>query len=120
VSDRLAALAMRADVRENILARTRAIVRANLPPLEEWIASHPYFRYIRPVAGAIAYVRYDLPVPSRELIERIRLEQSVLLVPASMFGLKKGIRFGFGYDIEYTLKGLARVDATLAAVSDGS
>jgi hypothetical protein len=44
----------------------------------------------------------------------------VLLVPGSMFGLKKGIRFGFGYDIEHTLKGLARVDGTLAAIAAGS
>jgi aspartate/methionine/tyrosine aminotransferase len=120
VSDRLTALAMRPDVRENILARTRAIVRANLPSLEDWIAAHPYFRYVRPIAGAIVYAKYDLPVASEDLVERIRLEQSVLLVPGSMFGLKKGIRFGFGYDIEHTLKGLARVDGTLAAVAAGS
>jgi aspartate/methionine/tyrosine aminotransferase len=117
ISDRLTALAMRPDVRENILTRTRAIVRANLPHLEGWIASHPYFSYARPVAGAIVYTTYDLPVPSEELVERIRLEQSVLLVPGAMFGLKKGIRFGCGYDIEHTLKGLARVDATLAEVA---
>ena len=120
VSDRLTALAMRPDVRENILARTRAIVRANLPPLEGWIQAHPYFRYVRPIAGAIVYVKYDLPVASADLVERIRLDQSVLLVPGSMFGLKKGIRFGFGYDVEHTLKGLARVDATLAEVAQGA
>jgi aspartate/methionine/tyrosine aminotransferase len=116
VSDRLTALAMRPDVRENILVRTRAIIRANLPPLEGWIASHPSFRYVRPIAGAIVYVKYDLPIASADLVERIRLDQSVLLVPGSMFGLKKGIRFGFGYDIEHTLKGLARVDATLQTI----
>jgi hypothetical protein len=38
----------------------------------------------------------------------------VLLVPGSMFGLKRGLRFGFGYDIEHTMKGLARVDDVLA------
>jgi len=120
VSDRLTALAMRPDVRENIIARTRAIIRSNLPALEDWIGAHPYFRYVRPVAGAIVYAKYDLPVRSDELVERIRLEQSVLLVPGTMFGLKKGIRFGFGYDIEHTLKGLGRVDATLAAVAAGA
>ena len=31
-----------------------------------------------------------------------------------MFGIGKGIRFGFGYDIGHTLEGLARVDETLA------
>jgi aspartate/methionine/tyrosine aminotransferase len=120
VSDRLTALAMRPDVRENILARTRAIIRANLPPLEGWIQAHPSFRYVRPIAGAIVYVKYDLPIASADLVDRIRLDQSVLLVPGSMFGLKKGIRFGFGYDVEHTLKGLARVDATLAEVAQGA
>ena len=115
VSDRLAAFAMMPQVRENILARTRAIIRANLPPLEGWIAAHPSFTYARPVAGAIAYVKVDLPIRSTsELVDRIRQEQSVLLVSGEMFGLKKGIRIGFGFDIEHTLKGLARADETLA------
>ncbi len=116
VSDRLAAFAMQPDVRENILQRTRAIMRANLPTLEAWIATHPSFSYVRPEAGAIAYVRTGLPIRSRDLVERIREERSVLLVPGEHFGLKKGIRFGFGFDIEHTMKGLARVDETLAAV----
>jgi aspartate/methionine/tyrosine aminotransferase len=115
ISDALAALAMRPDVRENILIRTRAIIRANLPPLETWLASHgELFGGVRPVAGAIRYATYDLPVGSRRLVDRIRDEVSVLLVPGKMFGLGKGIRFGFGYDIEHTLKGLARVDEVLA------
>jgi aspartate/methionine/tyrosine aminotransferase len=117
LSDRLAGLAMQPAARELVLARTRKIIRANLPPLEEWIASHGgVFRYARPEAGAIAYVKYDLPIRSTALIDRIREEQSVLLVPGDMFGVGKGIRFGFGFDIERTLKGLAKVDEVLRAV----
>ncbi|HEX6844110.1 MAG TPA: aminotransferase class I/II-fold pyridoxal phosphate-dependent enzyme [Actinomycetota bacterium] len=119
LSDRLAAFAMQPAVRENILTRTRAIIRANLPPLEAWIATHPGFRYARPVAGAIAFVKEDTSLGSAELVERIREERSVLLVPGPMFGLKRGIRLGFGFDVEHTLKGLARVDETLAAVAAG-
>jgi len=117
LSDRLAGFAVHPDVRERIFERTRSIVRTNLPHLEEWIARHPYLGYVRPVAGAIAYARYDLPISSTALVERIRQEQSVLLVPGDMFGLKKGLRFGFGYDVEHTLKGLARVDDTLSAIA---
>ena len=114
LSDRLAAIAMEPERRERILERTRGIIRDHLPHLEEWIHTHEnIFSYVRPVAGAIAYVEYDLPVESSDLIERIRREQSVLLVPGEMFGLGKGIRFGFGYDIEHTLKGLAKVDEVL-------
>jgi aspartate/methionine/tyrosine aminotransferase len=111
ISDKLAAFAMEPAVRENILARTRAIIRANLPQLEVWIRQlGDAFSYARPVAGAIAYVKYDLPVGSTELLDRVREERSVLLVPGDMFGLGKGIRFGFGYDIEHTMKGLARAE----------
>ena len=116
LGDALCAIAMEPAVREQVLARTRARIRANLPRLEEWIHSHDdIFAYVRPAAGAIAYVKYDLPVKSSKLIDRIRAEQSVLLVPGDMFGLGKGIRFGFGFDIEQTMKGLARVDEVLAA-----
>jgi aspartate/methionine/tyrosine aminotransferase len=115
LADRLAGVAMQPDVRERIFARTRSIIRANLPRLEEWLLTHPAFRYAKPHAGAIAYVTYDGSLGSEELIERIREEQSVLLVPGVMFGGGRGIRFGFGYDIEHTMKGLERVDVTLAS-----
>ena len=61
-------------------------------------------------------MEYELPEESAPLIERIRKEQSVLLVPGEMFGLGKGIRFGLGYDIERTMKALALVDEELAEV----
>jgi hypothetical protein len=117
LSDALTGFAMQPLVRENILARTRAIIRANLPHLQEWLGSHgQLFHHLTPVAGAIAYAKYHLPMRSPELVERIREEASVLLVPGSMFGLKKGLRFGFGFDIEHTMKGLARVDDVLATL----
>ena len=117
VSDQLTALSMQPDVRENILARTRGIIRANLPSIEAWIANHcDVLTYARPVAGAIAYVKYDLPIASRELIDRIRVEQSVLLVPGDMFGLGKGFRFGFGYDTERTSEALDRVGTVLSQI----
>ena len=104
--------------REWILSRTRDILRRQLPRLEEWLQTHhDVFRYVRPQAGAIAYVDYELPIHSTELIDRIRDEQSVLLVPGDMLGVGRGIRFGYGYDIEHTMEGLARVDEVLATLA---
>jgi aspartate/methionine/tyrosine aminotransferase len=115
LSDRLAALVMRAGVRERVLERTRAIIRRNLPTVEAWVGSHAdVLTCVRPVAGAIAYVEYDLPVGSTELADRIRREQSVLLVPGDMFGLGKGFRVGFGFDPEGLAKALERVSAYLS------
>jgi hypothetical protein len=115
LSDRFAARAMQPQTRDAILARTRRIVRGNYPRLESWLESHDdVFSWHRPTAGAIAFATVAGHGATRDLVERIRIEQSVLLVPGEMFGLENGIRFGFGYDIEHTLKGLARVDDLLA------
>jgi aspartate/methionine/tyrosine aminotransferase len=120
VSDRLTAVAMEPVRREEILARTRGIIRTNLPELEGWLATQPVLRHIRPVAGAITFAEVDLPVPTRDIVERIRVERSVLLVPGEMFGIDNGIRFGFGFDVQHTLKGLALAGETLAGMAGGA
>jgi aspartate/methionine/tyrosine aminotransferase len=69
------------------------------------------------VAGAIAFVKYRLPISSSALMDKLRTEQSVLVTPAAHFGLAgKYVRIGFGYDVDYTLRGLARVDTVLKAL----
>lgn len=114
LSDRLARIVMEPARREQVLERTRAIVRRNLPRLESWIHSHDdIFSYIPPVAGAITFFRYKLPISSAALFDRLRKERSVLITPGDHFGAGRYIRVGFGYDVDYTLRGLARVDLTL-------
>jgi aspartate/methionine/tyrosine aminotransferase len=114
LSDRLARIVMEPVRREQVLERTRAIVRRNLPRLEAWIHSHDdIFSYIPPVAGAITFFRYKLPISSAALFDRLRKEQSVLITPGDHFGLGRYIRVGYGYDVDYTLRGLARVDLLL-------
>jgi len=111
LNDRLAAIAMEPARREAILARNRRIIQANLSVMEEWMNEYSHlFHYTRPVAGAIAYFEYDFPINSTTLIDRLRKESSVLLVPGEQFGLDKGIRVGFGYDIQKTMKGLALME----------
>jgi len=114
LSDYLGAIAMEPQQREALLARTRQIICNNLPPVEEWFLKRgDIFTYVRPRAGAIMYCKYNLPIKSTELIERLRMEQSVLLVPGDQFGLGRGIRIGYGYDVGETIKGLDRTDALI-------
>ena len=121
LSDRLARIVMGSARRETVLARTRKIIREQLPRLEAWIHSHDdIFTYIPPIAGAIAFVRYNLPISSSALFDKLRIEQSVLITPGDHFGVKKYIRVGYGYDIDRTLKGLARVDITLKQLAEKS
>jgi aspartate/methionine/tyrosine aminotransferase len=45
---------------------------------------------------------------------KLMKDKSVLLAPGDHFGMGRYLRVGYGYDIEQTLKALARVDETLA------
>jgi aspartate/methionine/tyrosine aminotransferase len=118
LSERLATAAMEPARREELLARTRGIIKANLPVLESWIAERSdVFSYIAPVAGAIAYMGYRLPVRSTDLVDLLRVEQSVLLCPGDQFGMGKYLRVGYGSEIEFTMKGMERVDTLLRKYS---
>jgi len=121
MSDHLGRIAMEPARREEIFERTRSIIRTNLPPLEKWIATHEdIFEYTPPQAGAIVFIKYRLPIGSIKLVERLRKEQSVLIVAGDQCGLPKHIRIGFGSPVEYTEKGLGRIDQTLQKMSNTS
>jgi aspartate/methionine/tyrosine aminotransferase len=110
LSDRLARVALEPARRTRLIERTRAILRANLPVLEDWLrADFPGFSWIRPEAGAIVYVRYDHAVNSTELVTRLREEKSVLIVPGDHFGMDGYLRLGFGEPQGYTRQGLSRL-----------
>lgn len=99
LSDRLAAAALEPAVRERIVGRTRRIVRDNLARLTGWLDERPdAFAYRPPDAGAICWVRQELPVGSAELAERLRVEESVLVVPGEQFGRPGFLRLGFGIE----------------------
>ena len=119
LGDRLGALAMEPQRRESLLARTRKIIREHLGPLEAgFLKNSDLFTYIRPQAGAITYCEYNLPIRSTALINRLRIDLSVLLTPGDQFGLGKGFRIGFGYDREKTLTGMARAGALMRTLME--
>jgi aspartate/methionine/tyrosine aminotransferase len=110
LSDRLARVALLPARRARLIERTRGILRANFPVLEEWLrADFPGFRWIGPEAGAIVYVRYEHAVNSTLLVTRLREEKSVLIVPGDHFGMDGYLRLGFGEPQAYTREGLRRL-----------
>jgi aspartate/methionine/tyrosine aminotransferase len=122
LSDLLARRVMEPAGRAAIFERTRAIMRRHWPILEGFIgARRDLLSVIPPCAGAIAFVRYDLPIGSIALADRLRTEKSVLIVPGDQVGVPRHIRIGFGYgtDHHYLLAGLERIGALLRELSPG-
>jgi len=117
LSDFLARRALAPSHRAGILARTRAILTRNLPVVAEWLDAHGgLFSYVPPDAGAIVYVRYHHPINSTELVTRLRLQKSVLIVPGDHFGMDGYLRIGYGEDTDYLRKGLNRLDDLLVEI----
>jgi aspartate/methionine/tyrosine aminotransferase len=114
LSDRLAQIAVEPQNRERCYARTRAILRHNLPIAREWIASFDgYLSWREPRAGAIALVRYDADVPSLDIAERVRTRQSTLIVPGSHVGLEGYLRIWLGGKEDFLKEGLRRIGLEL-------
>jgi len=110
LSDRFARIALQPAMRAKILARTRRILHANLPVITDWLDAHKdRFSYALPEAGAIVYVRYHDGINSTALVDRLRIEKSVLIVPGDHFGMDGYLRIGFGSETRYLRDGLDRL-----------
>ena len=97
LSEKLATAALRPEVRDKLLMRTRSILNENLPVLEDWMEKRgEVFTWQRPRAGAIVYARYDLPIDGLTLAERLRVEADCLIVPGEHFDMPDYVRLGFG------------------------
>ncbi len=117
LSDRLARIALQPAMRAKILARTRRILLTNLPVITGWLDAHAErFSYALPDAGAIVYMRYHDAINSTILVDRLRIEKSLLIVPGDHFGMDGYLRIGFGSETRYLRDGLDRLDHLLRSL----
>ncbi len=113
-SDHLAAVALDPGVRDKLLERTRRILKANYPVLDEWLKRFgDAFRWQAPQAGAICWVRYRQGLSALDIVEKLRAEYSVLLVPGEHFGVPGHLRFGYGGELQHFQEALAETERGL-------
>ncbi|WP_297190758.1 aminotransferase class I/II-fold pyridoxal phosphate-dependent enzyme [Thermococcus sp.] len=104
--EKLATLAI--DHAEKIYERNLEILRKNFKLLEKWIKEEPLVDWVPPKAGTVAFLRYDLEIPSEELAIRLIKEKSTFLVPGSCFGIENHLRIGYGNPTDVMIEGLKR------------
>jgi aspartate/methionine/tyrosine aminotransferase len=116
LNDRLARVALAR--RDYVIARTRGIVSANYPLVKKWIEKRaPVLHHIAPEAGAIVFVRYRQAINSTTLVERLRDEHSVLLVPGDHFDMDGYLRIGFGNHPAYLASALELAGKVLDGIA---
>jgi aspartate/methionine/tyrosine aminotransferase len=119
LSDHVARTAVEPRSRERCYARTRAILQHNLPIARDWIAQfRGRLTWKEPQAGAIAIVKYDSNVPSLDIAERVRINQSTLIVPGAHVGLEGYLRIWLGGREEFLREGLRRIGEELRPLFD--
>ena len=103
--------------RKQILDGTKQHLNQNMNTLVEWIDTcDGKLSLSPPQAGAIAFVRIKMDIPSQDLTYHIRDKFSVLLTAGKWFGLDGFLRFGYGPPNEYLLEALDRIGQSLEAV----
>lgn len=114
MSDAIARVAVEPVNRERCYERTRDILRRNLPIAREWVGTFgPRLTWREPEAGAIGLLQYNASISSVELADRIRRNQSTLVVPGSHLGLEGYIRVWLGGQEDYLREGLRRIGEEL-------
>lgn len=118
ISDKLACIALQPEMREKILTRNRALAKKNLAIIKDWIEGHNgLLSFIPPQAGSFAFVKYNLDMSSRELVDRMMKAESVFVVPGDCFGLENRLRISFGSDEEFLREGLARISNVINQIA---
>jgi hypothetical protein len=118
ISDSLATIALQPDKREWLLKRATRIVRQNWGTMQDWFDAHSdVFDYVTPEAASICFPKHNLPLSSLELVERLRKEKDLLIVPGEHFGFQKYLRIGFGGEREVLEKGLNLFDEMIQEIT---
>ena len=116
LGNKLAAYALSPQVRKRILERTRKFLRNGYAVLDEWVQEHSQvLSVVPPQAAAISFVHYNVDIPSADLVDRLRKEQSTYVVPGINFGMDNYLRISYGLSDSYVREGLRRVIETIIA-----
>lgn len=112
LNDYLAQVALK--VRDKIVARNWEIVKANLAVAGAWFEEHAdIVSWTRPRGGLLALMKYEFPVPSREVSDVLAADFSVMLAPGSAFGYEGYLRIGVGQRPDIFAEGLRRAAIAL-------
>lgn len=115
LGNRLAAIALEPAVREKLTARARRLINTGFDVLTAKLDEQPnLYSVVPPQASAMCIVRYDLPIDSRDFVDRLVADFDTLVVPGSCFGLPRHFRFSSALSEDYLVQGLDRINGLAA------
>ncbi len=97
--------------RNKLTERARRLIRRGFRTLEEALARHEgVFSVVPPQASAMSFVKFALPVDSDTFAKRLLMEEDVLVIPGSRFGVEDHFRFSSALPEDHLREGLERLN----------
>ena len=116
----LGEIALDPAVRPKLTARARRLIDTGFDRLAEGLSHYQgVFSVVPPQASAMSFVRYNLPIGSRDLALRLRAEKDMLVLPGECFGLEDHFRFSSALPEAHLDEGLARLNALVGELLEG-
>jgi aspartate/methionine/tyrosine aminotransferase len=99
---------------DTLLNRSRAITRANLAILSDWVEREPLISWVKPQSGTTALLKYNFDMPSRDFCIALLQETGVMFTPGSALDMEGHVRIGYANATDVLKAGLSRVSQFLA------
>ena len=98
---------------QEILEINRKRVQQNYMIFEAWAQEFKdIFEWKKPEAGAMIFIKYSLPIKSRDLMQKILQEKNILIVAGEDYNMEYYIRIGLGIgenDLKIALSRIAEI-----------
>ncbi len=98
-----------------ILSESHKTLNENFKIVENWLKNHPNFEWVKPDAGAIAFIHIKKPVDTQNFYQTLLNTHKTMLGPGHWFEQSdQFFRLGFGFPTSQELvEGLRRVDLVI-------
>jgi aspartate/methionine/tyrosine aminotransferase len=106
LSDRIAEIVLKPEMRKKVLARNRTMLNENLKLTIEWAKQYDdLIEFVPPEAGGMVFMNYKFPINSTQLSNWLRLEKGVFIVAGDVYAMDNHFRIGIGAEKKSLLKG---------------
>ena len=117
----IALAALKPEKYASLVAGAKEEGRRCWPLIEAWVEKSEGFSWVKPKAGFLCFVKYDLPIGSEDFCRRLLARPyRTLIQPGIAYGFEGYVRMGVGGgNAEEITNGLARIDQFVADFKKG-
>ncbi|OYU66921.1 MAG: aspartate aminotransferase, partial [Cytophagaceae bacterium BCCC1] len=100
------------ETKTKILSVSHKTLNENFKIVENWIENHPNFEWVKPDAGAVAFIHIKKQIDTKNFYETLLNTHQTMLGPGHWFEQSdQFFRLGFGFPTaEELMEGLRKVD----------